>query len=937
MGAGRKFRSRNKNPNGLDGNHGVTTLYRYEEQFKAPQAALKLFANIPFLNGGLFECLDKSEEKLYIDGFSDNPKNQPSLPDDLFFGPERPVDLSAAYGDTRHSHENVRGLIPIFNDYKFTIEENTPIEEEVALDPELLGKVFENLLAAYNPETGTTARKQTGSFYTPREIVNYMVDEALIAYLESALILPSPSSGEWLGMREKLRHLFAYNDQTPLFNEAEILKLIEAVNNLKALDPACGSGAFPMGLLHKLVFILKKLDPDNTLWREFQLAKVADFPELVTQVEASFKNNHDDYGRKLYLIQNCIYGVDIQPIAVQIAKLRVFISLVVEQKMDDSQPNRGILPLPNLETKFIAANTLIGINRPGTKPVDEAPTPISPELEKNCKQLLDMLRQYLIVSNPETKARYLAGAKGLGEEINTALENDASFQPLNIDKIFSTAKDTAALKALLPINREAEASMLVLRNLDIDEKEKQLAEARKRYFSARTPETKAKYRQKDKELRDELANLLKKDGWGSETAQQLAGWDPYNQNAHAEFFDFEWMFGIAGGFDVVIGNPPYVRVHKQDAEQKEIYRRIYISAKGDFDIYVLFIECALRLLSKNGILVFITPDKYLIRDYGDELRRLILNKYSIVELYDISRSVDAFAAAVYPLISTFRRTTKKEETRVRFARSIKEIYLPADEYSVAQQNWLESNIIELVPTQFQFLLNKIFATSITLRELIGSENIFCGTPRAKDYYTWSNGITSKESKETPKLLVCANLQPFKINHDKEVRTLGEKVYKPFFDNSKGLIGQNLWHSFLHIPKILIRGNDKRVTAVLDETPSVFIGVYAIKLVEPFLQYANYLTACLNSNLYQWIFQRKNPSLKIGGEYFSINAPQILALPIRIPDEKLLNKINETTNQINRLKRTNSVVDTSALEQEIDQLIYELYGLTDEEKKVVETS
>jgi len=225
-----------------------------------------------------------------------------------------------------------------------------------------------------------------------------------------------------------------------------------------------------MGLLHKLVFILKKLDPDNTRWREFQLSKVADFPELVTQVEDAFKNNHDDYGRKLYLIQNCIYGVDIQPIAVQIAKLRVFISLVVEQKVDDSKPNRGIQPLPNLETKFVAANTLIRLQKP-----------------------------------------------------ETGKETAMSFG----DLLYQGKRD-------------------------------ELTEVRKRYFSARTPDTKAKYREKDKKLRGELADLLKKDGWGSETAKQLASWDPYNQNAHAEFFDPEWMFGVEGGFDIVIANPPYV-------------------------------------------------------------------------------------------------------------------------------------------------------------------------------------------------------------------------------------------------------------------------------------------------------------------------------------------------------------------------------------------
>src|SRR5882724_10333191 len=163
------------------------SLYRHRTLFQKPNEALFLFKNIPFLNGGLFECLDKdlgeNAKPRYtrIDGFSRRQDSQAVVPDFLFFGPERDVDLSAEYGDNKFKKVKVRGLIHTLNHYKFTVAENTPIEEEIALDPELSGKVFENLLAAYNPETGATARKQTGSFYTPREIVNYMVDEALIA------------------------------------------------------------------------------------------------------------------------------------------------------------------------------------------------------------------------------------------------------------------------------------------------------------------------------------------------------------------------------------------------------------------------------------------------------------------------------------------------------------------------------------------------------------------------------------------------------------------------------------------------------------------------------------------------------------------------------------------------------------------------------------
>ena len=239
-----------------------------------------------------------------------------------------------------------------------------------------------------------------------------------------------------------------------------------------------------MGILHKLVFILGKLDPRNEKWKERQIARVRDtmataekiedatareravreLEQQIAGIDEAFEHNELDYGRKLYLIENCIYGVDIQPIAIQIAKMRFFISLIVDQKIDDTQPNRGVRPLPNLETKFVAANTLIGVNRPGQQ---------------------------------------------------------------------------------------------LLRNRDIDAKEAELRRVRERYFVARTPKQKAKCRDDDARLRDEIAELLKGDGWDTETARKLASWDPYDQNASADFFDAEWMFGIGHDFDVSIGNPPY--------------------------------------------------------------------------------------------------------------------------------------------------------------------------------------------------------------------------------------------------------------------------------------------------------------------------------------------------------------------------------------------
>ena len=299
----RKFRGERRQ------HYNITSLYRYKDYFIDPDNALLQFEAIPFLNGGLFECLDAPSKEdptmiLRVDGFSDREDNPLSVPNLLFFSDELTADLNAAYG-TRGRRHKVRGLIHILSSYKFTIAENTPIEAEVALDPELLGKVFENLLAAYNPETEATARKQTGSYYTPREIVNYMTDESLIAYLKNQIVVHSeaqrifsvitpPSQLDFtkqadpvqteLGVEavslsdeqkseieKKLRELFAYNDKLHRFDEAETEMLIRSIDTLKILDPAVGSGAFPMGVLHRLVFILGKLDPGNEQWKQRKL------------------------------------------------------------------------------------------------------------------------------------------------------------------------------------------------------------------------------------------------------------------------------------------------------------------------------------------------------------------------------------------------------------------------------------------------------------------------------------------------------------------------------------------------------------------------------------------------------------------------------------------------------------------------------------------
>ena len=816
-------------------NYGIKNLYRYSSDFAISKEEVnKLFKDVPFLNGGLFDCLDNEDKNgvvMYLDGFSRNPKKQAQVPDELFFSQEKIIDLSAVYDNKKKKNEIVKGLFVIFSHYKFTITENTPIEEEVALDPELLGRVFENLLASYNPETKTTARKQTGSFYTPREIVNYMVDESLKAYLKQKLETDAGMKPE--DAEVGLEFLIGYNEKEHLFDEEQTSVLINAIDNCKILDPACGSGAFPMGILHKLVHILHKLDPQNKLWEERQIKKAMaiDDPEirdtLIADIEIAFNNNELDYGRKLYLIENGIYGVDIQPIATQISKLRFFISLIVDQKVNKNKDNFGIRPLPNLETKFVAANTLIGINKPG----------------------------------------------GL------------------------------------------------LRNIELDKLEKILKDIRHRLFSAKNPATKRKLREEDQKLREEMGKILEKSGWSNESAHQLAAWDPYNQNASSPFFDPEWMFGITDGFDVVIGNPPYVRVHKQDEDLKNLLRQYYKSPFKDFDIYIVFIENGLNLLKRNGCLNFITPDKYLIREYGEKIRSVLL-KYNICEFYDISRADDVFGAAVYPLISRIVKSDNTDKVKVKFAKSVSDLINPLSAYEVDQSKWIENNLIHLIEPGNIQTIDKIIDRSTVFKNIINKNNIFCGTPRAKDYYLWAEGLSEKKVKNSLRVLTCSNITPYCINHNLEIRTLGQRINHPYFHNENQIINDNLWKKFEHQPKILIRGNDKRITVALDNCGSVFVGVYGIILNDLNIELLSYFVGLLNSKLIQWVFLTKNPSLKIGGGYFSVNSPQLLDLPVIEPTSQKYSCFNETVKYVIILKelKTNSIF----FEFLIDAMVYELY-------------
>jgi adenine-specific DNA-methyltransferase len=326
------------------------------------------------------------------------------------------------------------------------------------------------------------------------------------------------------------------------------------------------------------VYLLSKLDPNNITWKHRQLeaatrdrekadsmedaenreAALANVDARIEDIHSSFDTTHHelDYARKIYLIENSIFGVDIQPIACQIAKLRFFISLLVDQKS-----GKIIRPLPNLETRIVAADTLIPVEK----------------VEKH--------------------------------------------------QFFIGAEQVKVLRERLRLVRHD-------------------------HFNARTPEAKQGYKEKDAAIRAQLSEELEHIGMPNTTARLLAGWDPYDQNSHANFFDPEWMFSLQPeeftGFDIVIGNPPYVRQEKIK-EDKAALKEIYDCFTGTADLYVYFYERGIQLLKDGGVFSFITSNKWMRSGYGQKLRAYLKANVRVRRLIDFG-DAEIFDAIAYPCI-----------------------------------------------------------------------------------------------------------------------------------------------------------------------------------------------------------------------------------------------------------------------------------------------
>jgi adenine-specific DNA-methyltransferase len=951
-----------KNTDYMD--HGI---YRYEAYFKNREDMLAVFKDIPFLNGGLFDCLDWSAiesgtgREVRFDGFSDKDVGL-IVPNYLFFSDEKEADLNEEYG-TKNKKYHVQGLFNILSAYNFTIDENDPNDQEVALDPELLGKVFENLLASFNPETATTARKATGSYYTPREIVDYMVTQSLKQYYKTHL-------SDVKDIDNKLDELLmpVTSEAGNPFNEADSRRVAQLTEGLRIVDPAVGSGAFPMGILNKLVSVLSRVDPENRLWKEAQLYAVKDFPEpaqrhqFIEQINERFSRKSINYLRKLYLIQKCIYGVDIQQIAIEIAKLRFFIALLVDEDINKNNPdNWGIEPLPNLDFKLMQGNSLIsefmGIN------LDAEDSDAPAKLMKD--ETDELISEY---RNKKT---------------------DYQYEP--------DRKKKEALKA--------DIDGLIIRIF-----ESKLQSQKASYYT-RFKAIEAKYasvpdiRQREEAIRKDIEALNR--NYGFDLTQAEKKLKEFTTGFKMKPF-FAWMLYFAevfhekGGFDIVITNPPYLgeKGHKEifweikQGTLKEYYQ-------GKMDLFYFFSHLALNLGVTNAQIAFITTNYYptasgatkLRKDFKDRaiIRRLInfnelkifesaLGQHNMVSL--MSKGHDGNAKVDTCITSRTGMATMKilqdiltwDDAETTYQHLKQNDLYEGDEYYIRIAGSVASEADPI-----QHILNRIKTQGQELTQ-------FCNI---------NQGIISSADRVTPKHLRNYKIKAqvgdgiFVLDNEEiaalEIPRSDKRILKPWFKNSdvarwytnvscteyliyadkrthnlEGNILKNhllkfksiLDHStdnspYLHRPrdidfcgpKIVVPQRSYQNTFAFNDVPwYASADVYFITEKDEGTS-LKYCLALLNSKLYYlWLYHKG----KRKGEMLELYQVPLSEIPIKKiskidqkPFISIVDKILAITEEEDYFDSPDKQARVEEYERQIDQMVYDVYGLTEEEKAMVE--
>lgn len=720
----------------------------------------------PYLNGGLF---DKESDGEYWN------KNRPSFPRGFF-----------------------RALYDHFDSFNFTTDESTPEYEQIAIDPEMLGRIFESFLATLTTETGAQAKKANGAFYTPREIVSYMSRESLRQYLYTALdagatlktsiddLLDRPDS-EWA--------LAGTNSKRDAVSKEDRERILEALRKVKVLDPAVGSGAFPMGVLHKILSVFERLEP-----------------------------NFDSYETKLSILRNNIYGVDIDPTAIDISRLRAWLSIIVDVK-----DVKKIKPLPNLDFKFVCANSLMGLEK---GPQDSLTT------DRNLKSELICIRdEYYATSNKKNKEKL-----------------------------------------------------------------------QKKYI----------------ELTHSHQNSL----LDTEETRQLKSYRPFENGRSASFYDSELMHGVEA-FDVVIGNPPYVQVGKN------IYSDLQFpysegKDKGKQNLYKVFIENGYNLLKNRGVCSLIVQSSLMCDISATFTRELLLSKArvrSVIEFpqRSVNRSGQVFESVLQGTCIVIFEKVNPESSHA-FGISINN-----DTSTIGDlvfQSISQAEILSLYPVGFfiPLLSNGDLEIIRHMRsESTAFTNAIQSISQGDVNLTTQSNFFSLSNKGS-KLIRGRHISCYSVN--KKVEEFFDSKYK------ESVVEFNRTNYSLLIQQVV--GADSRekrlicARTMLGESFLIGNSLNKITLKPEFK--SSYILGLLNSKSLDWFFRKTSTNNHVNG--YEIEQ---LPLPKLDTQEKIMlsTQIESLVDEILSGKEIDQKTDSKAIEIQIDILVYKLFGLSEEEVKIIE--
>lgn len=843
----------------------------------------ELNCKIPFLNGGLFQPISENYDyknadfTIYNSLFSNNNKNK-----------------QGDIGD---------GILDIFDRYAFTIKEDEPLEKEVAVDPEMLGKVFENLL-------DITDRKKKGAFYTPREIVHYMCQESLINYLVLEVNLNYDEAealiryGDIINDIDSNINVLADGEFKMPYNiRYQAKKIDTALENVKIADPAVGSGAFPLGMVNEIV-----------------RARINLTYYIMNDLDAVSRNNRKIKGRtpydlKLKTIRRCIHAVDIERSAVDITKLRLWLSLVVEEN-----DFRNIKALPNLDYNIMVGNSLIE-EFEGVKLFNENALKVN-NSNKEKEEILEQLSLQIPIKDNENLLEVIC-------ELENKLKNTSNIiEAKKIEYELEEAKKSFnEIAASCELKKESEYILDEIYRLQEE------------FFEANGLETKVKLKNSIDTLEWLLIEKTVKENGNEKLLSKIKEFKRTNTKPYFLWkLNFAKVFREKGGFDIVIGNPPYIdseEMTKNLFETRKYCIKKYKSAKGNWDIFIIFIERGIDLLKKDGTISYIVPNKLISADYSKELRE-IMNKNRIIELRDYS-SVDVFKDAdVYPVVFSLQKSpNQSNKVKMTVMKSIEDINY---------KNIISASSFYKDIYWDRFFANNSKAISILDKMLVGeklgdiSEVLGAATVgEAYEIKKYLNDSYKNVDVEFKKFINTGTIDRYislwGINKTKYIKSNYENPIITCEDLSNISL-KRLRES--NSEKIIIGGMTKRLECYLDSKGEFLAGKSTTIILKKKCD-LKYIIALLNSKLMSFFYSIYYNSLSLKGGFFRIGPPQIKTLPIIIPSEEIIEGIIDKSKLLQEAIIKNNDEIIMVLEKELDELIYNVYKLDKEEINLVEKS